>query len=105
MRYTPQEVLQILLNMDMSSSQARICEIETSKCQGYELREVNVEDLNPGYTDDEKLESYINLTSEPPPILLDHRGQIMDGFHRVKAQKAKKLPTIMAFVPVGERID
>jgi len=36
---------------------------------------------------------------QPPPIVLNSSGKIIDGTHRVKAFQNLKIPTILAYVP------
>lgn len=102
MKYNAQEVFNFFNELSTPRTDKRQFEIEIFRHLEFELREVSVDDLDPGYTDNDRLEQYQELTTEPPPILLNSRMKIIDGFHRVKAQKQKKLPTIMAFIPLGE---
>lgn len=102
MKYTAQEVFNFFNNLDTPMTNKRLFEVEIFRHAEFELREVSVDDLDPGYTDEDRLEEYKGLTTEPPPILLSCRMTILDGFHRVKAQKYKQIPTIMAFIPLGE---
>lgn len=102
MRYTAQQVFDFFNDLNTPRTSKELLKKEIFRHDLFELKEINVENLDTGYTDDDRLEIYKGLTTEPPPILLDYRMKISDGFHRVKAQKHKKIPTIMAFVPIDE---
>lgn len=70
MRYSAYDVLNIFLDLKSPKTNARFFEVEILKHSEYELKEINLDDLNPGYTDEDRLNEYLNLTSEPPPIIL-----------------------------------
>jgi len=55
------------------------------------------------YFDEELVDQYVGLTN-PPPIVLDIQGGIIDGTHRFEAAKARGQKTIGAYVPVTMKV-
>lgn len=102
MTYTSQQVFDIFSNLLTPSTSKELLYVEIFRHELFELKEVSLESLDAGYTDQERLNLYKNLITEPPPILLNYRMKIIDGFHRVKDQKNKKILTIMAYIPIDE---
>lgn len=47
---------------------------------------------------DERVDAYSVMTSDAPPIIVDHIGSIIDGTHRLKAAIARGEKTIRAYV-------
>src|SRR5208282_5438961 len=71
--------------------------------QEFELKEVPLSSIDaPWETGQETVDQYARLTTEPPPIVLDHHGVVIDGTHRVAVATDQGATTIKAFVPIGE---
>lgn len=68
-----------------------------------ELKEVLIEDIKEGpaenhMVDSEKQKRYNSLKTETPPILLDMYFNVIDGHHRLRAEKNKGKKLISCYV-------
>ena len=63
------------------------------------LREISLDGLinNEGMIDPEQIETYMELETDPPPIIVWGK-KICEGNHRVQVARAKGQKTIMAYV-------
>jgi len=67
------------------------------------LKEVPLASIDaPWETGQDTVDQYARLTTEPPPIVLDHHNIVIDGTHRVAVATDRGDTTIKAFVPEGD---
>lgn len=69
----------------------------------WELKEIKISDIKPfkleSLEDEKTAIKYSKLKTDMPPPVIDESGNILDGFHRVRAAIINKKDTIKAFIP------
>jgi hypothetical protein len=76
----------------------------------YEIKELSIEDLDlskktKGYSknDSDYLKDELkSVKDQKTPILINGRGEVVEGWHRVYSLKANNVKTIKAYVPIKE---
>jgi len=58
-----------------------------------------------GGSDSELIETYREMDSRPPPIVLGRNGQVIDGNHRISVAWKDSAEEIEAFVPVQQPVE
>lgn len=99
-----EEILDYLMSLDdqMDEDSIRAYLEESGPVHAY-LRVLLIEDLQEGPSDnhledDQKQSQYNKLKTDAPPILVEEKGQVIDGHHRVRAAKFQKKNEILAYV-------
>ena len=68
------------------------------------LRNVPISRLDSGESRDlEIIQEYASLSSQPPPIIVDEDGFVIDGGHRTQAAQFLRQRNICAYIPRKRR--
>ena len=104
MKYSNDEILALVQSIHKNKEDFYDGDLidRINKYSYYIIEEVNLSDLDEDVfnTEADIVQEYIEKDTPIPPIVLDNNKIIIDGAHRVKAAKKKKLTRIMAYVGV-----
>ena len=101
----PEEIIDHIMNLHIETEEEwwESVESQVHRHHSWLLCRVKISsipDLAYAPCHSDKVNDYRKLNTEPPPIVIDEAGAIIDGVHRAKAVSSDAA-TIAAFVPAS----